>query len=58
MRNSVNIQLFWNELLEKENAVIDENQDDWAHFMTSLIISHFKSLDFKSDNDVKEAESK
>ena len=57
MRSSVDIWLFWNELLERESAVINENQDDWAHFVTDFIIFHFKSLDFKSDSDVKEAES-
>ena len=43
---------------ERENAVIDEDQNNWTHFMIDLIIFYFESLDFESDNDVKETESK
>ena len=44
-------------MLKRESVVINENQDDWAHFITDFIIFHFKNLDFESDSDVKETES-
>ena len=45
-------------MFEKENAVISENQDNKAHFLTDLIILHFKDVDFENDSDVKKTESK
>ena len=44
-------------MFEEENAVINENQDDKAHFLTNLIIFYFKNIDFKDDSNVEKTES-
>ena len=45
-------------MFEKKNAIINENQDDKAHFLTDFIVFYFKDIDFKNDNDIKKTENK
>ena len=40
-------------MFKKENAVINENQDDKAHFLADLIILYFKNVDSENDSDVE-----
>ena len=44
-------------MFKRKNAVINENQNDKIYSLIKLIISHFKNVDFKNDNNVEKAES-
>ena len=44
-------------MFEKKNAIINENQDDKAHFLTDLIVLHFKNVDSEDDSDVERTEN-
>ena len=44
-------------MFKEKNAIINENQDNKAHSLINLIISHFKNVNFEDDNDVKKIES-
>ena len=44
-------------MFKEENAVINENQDDKAHLLASLIIFYFKNIDSESDSNVEKIKS-
>ena len=43
---------------EEESVVINENQDNKAHFLADFIIFHFKNIDSENDSNVEKIESK
>ena len=45
-------------MFKEESAVINENQDDKAHFLANLIIFYFKDIDSENDSNVEKIKSK
>ena len=45
-------------MFKRENAIINENQNSKAHFLTNFIIFHFKNINSKNDSDIEKRQNK